>query len=253
MTAEVFNRYSTYYDLLYRDKDYPAEARYVAEVLRAADPRAKSILELGCGTGRHAMLLAQEGFEVLGVERSAQMAAKAQKAPEFDCVTGDIRDISLRRVFDAVVALFHVMSYQTATSDLRQVFETARRHLKSGGHFFFDVWHGPAVLAERPSVRVKRAEDAAFSITRIAEPELDANANCVIVRYTLFAHDKRGGTETVTETHRLRYFFPVEIAGFAEQNGFEVIRSEEFLRGGPLSEKTWGAAYLLRKTADDEP
>ena len=58
-----FRRYSAYYDLLYRDKDYAAEAEYVARLIRSTLPEARRILELGSGTGRHGCLLAAMGFE----------------------------------------------------------------------------------------------------------------------------------------------------------------------------------------------
>ena len=58
MSDDVFQRYSAYYDLLYRDKNYAMEAEYVARILRDAASNAKSLLEFGSGTGRHGRLLA---------------------------------------------------------------------------------------------------------------------------------------------------------------------------------------------------
>src|SRR4051794_24460513 len=93
-----FRRYAAFYDLLYHDKDYEAEAHYVARNLRGARPDARSILELGSGTGRHGRLLAGMGFDVYGIERSAEMVAVAQShelanAPgSFTCKVGDLCD-----------------------------------------------------------------------------------------------------------------------------------------------------------------
>ena len=63
-SATVFADYARYYDLLYRDKDYAAEAEYVAGLIRKFHPSARSILELGSGTGIHASLLTEKGFTV---------------------------------------------------------------------------------------------------------------------------------------------------------------------------------------------
>jgi SAM-dependent methyltransferase len=257
MEEDVFQRYSRYYDLLYRDKDYDAEAEYVARTLRSADPTARKLLEFGSGTGRHGRLLARRGFNVFGVERSDSMVTAALSAPplpaqsgdgSFDCVKGDIKTIEFDRVFDAVISLFHVVSYQTRNSDLSETFANAARHLNTGGVFLFDVWHGPAVLSERPSVRVKRVEDENTHLTRIAEPELDVNAGVVTVRFSMLAESKVDGRLTrFGEEHRMRYLFPAEIDLLARQTGFVVERSEEFLTGKTPSESTWGVAYLLRK------
>jgi hypothetical protein len=57
-------KYAAYYDLIYRDKDYAAEAEYVARLIRSSVPASRAILELGSGTGRHGRLLAAMGFDV---------------------------------------------------------------------------------------------------------------------------------------------------------------------------------------------
>lgn len=257
MSDDVFQRYSAYYDLLYRDKDYTAEVAYLTHVLRSVSPEAKNLLEFGSGTGRHGRLLAGQGFEVFGVERSEKMTVAAKQSSgetefafdgNFDCMQGDIRVVNLGRTFDAVLALFHVVSYQTGNDDLLRTFGSAARHLRSGGIFLFDVWHGPAVLHERPSVRVKRVEDENTRLIRIAEPELDTNAGVVTVRYTMLAESKADGKlARYGEEHHMRYLFPSEIDLLAGQTGFEVQRSEEFRTGKPPGESTWGVAYLLRK------
>jgi SAM-dependent methyltransferase len=257
MIDDVFQRYGAYYDLLYRDKDYAAEVDYIARILRAADPNANKLLELGSGTGRHGSLLARRGFDVFGVERSESMvtAARTVSIPlsesgggSFHCTQGDICAVKLDRVFDAVLALFHVVSYQTRNADVMQTFANVARHLRPRGVFLFDVWHGPAVLAERPSVRVKRVEDDHTRLIRIAEPELDLNASVVTVRYTMLAEAKTDGRlTTFTEQHPMRYFFPVEIDLLAGQAGFDVERTEEFFTGRMPSDGTWGVLYLLRK------
>jgi hypothetical protein len=69
-----FAKYALCYDLLYRDKDYAAEAGYAGRLIRSATPAARSVLEFGCGTGRHARLLCTMGFDVHGVDHPLQRA-----------------------------------------------------------------------------------------------------------------------------------------------------------------------------------
>jgi SAM-dependent methyltransferase len=183
------------------------------------------------------------------------MAATARRGapPEsrggsFDCVQGDIRTASVGRVFDAVISLFHVVSYQTQNVDVVRTFSNAARHLRPNGVFLFDVWHGPAVLSERPAVRVKRVEDDRTRLIRIAEPDLDMNSNIVTVKYTMLAESRTSSKWTnFGEEHAMRYFFPVEIDLLATQTGLAVEQTEEFLTGGRVTDRTWGVAYLLRK------
>ena len=247
MSSDVFDRYGRYYDLRYRDKDYDAEAKYVASALHAAKPDTKTLLEFGLGTGRHGQRLRALGFDLFGIERSESMVESA-RARNLDCVQGDIQTTKVNRLFDAVIALFHVISYQVTDHDVAATFKNAARHLHPKGLFLFDVWHRPAVLSEKPSVRVKRAEDETVRLIRIAEPTLDLHTKTVTVRYTMLAESKIDNRlQTFEEEHRMRYFSPIEIAKFADDSGFEVERSEEFMTGRAPSENTWGVCYLLRK------
>src|SRR4051812_48823482 len=132
----VFAAYSRYYDLLYRDKDYAAEARYVHELVQQHHPAARTMLDLGCGTGRHAQLLSQHGYALTGVDLSEEMLKVARAAsPALGFVQGDVRTVRLGKTFDVVASLFHVMSYQTTNADLCAALDTIREHLAPGGLF----------------------------------------------------------------------------------------------------------------------
>src|SRR5712692_10056924 len=146
--SDVFATYARYYDLLYADKDYAAEANYVIERLQGHRPGLHKLVEFGSGTGRHGRLLARAGFDVTGLERSAQMLAQAHAVASregpvspgaFRAVEGDVRLSIVPGVFVAVGALFHVVSYQAANDDVLAMFRNAARHLAPSGLFFFDV------------------------------------------------------------------------------------------------------------------
>jgi SAM-dependent methyltransferase len=250
-----FQKYSAYYDLLYADKDYSAEAEYVAGTLRTENPRVHTLLELGSGTGRHGRLLARVGFDVCGVERSNEMVAIARSATTevsnvgaFTCDVGDLRLVRLGRAFDAVISLFHVISYQTTDDDLRAAFKTASEHLEKGGLFLFDVWHGPAVVATEPSIRRKEVAKGRYRVKRVAYPERDAKARIVKVVYSLECEDIESAERAeFEEEHVMRYLFPAEVEQFGSEAGFTLVKTEEFLTGRSPSKDTWGVAYLFRK------
>lgn len=69
----TFGNYSRYYNLLYKDKDYKGEAGFIYDLIQKYSPGAKSILDLGCGTGRHDLLLAEKGYAITGVDMSEEM------------------------------------------------------------------------------------------------------------------------------------------------------------------------------------
>jgi SAM-dependent methyltransferase len=252
----VFAAYSKYYDLLYRDKDYAGEARYVADLMKRHAPNTSRVIEIGCGTGGHARELAGLGFHVHGIDRSAGMLEAAEAKldtiePELRArmrfSQGDARSVRLGEKADAVISLFHVMSYQTSNADLTAAFATARAHLESGGVFIFDCWYGPAVLVERPAVTVKRLEDVAVSITRIAEPTLNSAQNTVDVNYTVLVYDRKTATvETLRETHRMRYLFRPEVELLLTSNKMSLVTAHEWMTDSAPGAHSWAACFVAR-------
>jgi SAM-dependent methyltransferase len=220
--ARVFDGYSRYYDLLYKDKDYDGESEYVLSRLHSIRPKATRILELGCGTGAHAVAFARSGMSVHGIDRSDSMLAQARERLEREApdirsrirlASGDVRSIRTGEKYDAVISLFHVFSYLNTDLDLANAFETAAEHLVPGGVLLFDFWYGPAVLTERPEVRVRRLSDDEWFVTRIAEPQLRSSENIVDVNYSLFIEDRVSHHITLLkETHSMRYLFLPELA-----------------------------------------
>lgn len=244
----IFSAYSRYYDLLYRDKDYFGETGYIQALLARHGKTQGSLLEFGSGTGKHGGLLAERGFSVHGIERSAEMVACANQRAGFTCQQGDICTIHMGRTYDAVLSLFHVVSYQTTNAEVQAVFARANEHLNSGGLFVFDFWYSPAVYAQQPAVRVKRMADDQVEITRIAEPVIYPNENRVDVNYTIFAHEIASRSiQTLSETHPMRHFSLPEIDLLAETHGFTRIAAEEFLTGKPVGEDTWGVCVTLKR------
>ncbi len=239
-----FAEYSAYYDLLYRDKDYAGEAAYIASLIRGAHPKARTVLDLGCGTGRHAGLLQNLGYDICGVDMSATMLQEARRAqPAITFHQGDARNFRLDQTFDAVVSLFHVASYQTTNQDFAAYLQTAKSLMAPGGVFIFDFWYGPAVLADPPAVRIKRLEDGQHKITRIAEPDHDRLRNTVDVRYQILV-ESAAGVRQLAESHRMRYFFVPEIELFLANAGLTLRKVMVWKEDRLPTAADWGACVI---------
>lgn len=245
------NSYSSYYNLLYQDKDYILESNFVDQCIQRFNPGAETVIDLGCGTGNHANLLAQNGYQVLGVDRSEAMLAIAQNSEipgRLRFLPGDIRNLQLSESFDAAISLFHVMCYLYKNEDLQLAFQNVSRHLHKGGVFIFDCWYGPAVLTQRPSVRLKELEDERVNVTRITNPTTNANENVVDVHYHMFVKDKHSKTmEEIKETHRIRYLFTPEIDLMLKRVGIQLEECIEFLTGKSPGFETWNVCFVGRK------
>ena len=243
-----FTEYSKYYDLLYQDKDYKLESQYICETLRKLGCQNGSILELGSGTGKHGRIISAFDYTVYGIERSPEMIHEAEMTDRFSCQVGDICNIDLGVKFNAVVSLFHVVSYLTDNSSLNAVFNTARIHLDRGGLFLFDVWFSPAVYSTKPTVKVKRVQNSEFEIIRVSEPSIRINDNVVDVNFTLLINEKITSiSKVVREVHSMRHFSIPELCFVAELHGFECVLTEEFLTRSIPSESTWGVCFGFKK------
>ena len=249
--------YASIYDELYAEKDYAAESQFVLDQIRTIAPQVPMhILDLGCGTGLHAMQLAKAGISVTGVDRSADMVAVAEKRRELlseelqrrlHFRIGDIRTIDLNRRFDAALSLFHVMSYVIEDDDLERTFQTVRRHLNVGGIFLFDFWYGPAIRRDPPQRRVKIVQAAGTVIHRKTIPEWDRERGLVCVNYHIEIKNVASGEITRgREQHIVRYFSTNELKSRLAVSGFEVVRVGEWLAATPPSDSSFGA-YILAK------
>lgn len=251
----VFADYAPWYDLLYQDKDYAAETSFVEARLRDHGVSSGKLLDLGCGTGLHALAFARQGWNVAGIDLSHEMIASAkgraaQAGLSIRFRQGNACEAGPERDYDAVVSLFHVASYQTSRDALAAMFRTAHAALKPGGVFFFDYWYGGAVLAQGVETRVKVIEQKPLRLTRIAQSEHDEPNATVFVNYTLFCEDtERSTIRRVDETHRMRYWFPFEVEAALRHCGFEPAGSHAWLSDAAPNVKDWAAWCIARKAA----
>jgi SAM-dependent methyltransferase len=255
--SEVFGDYSRYYTLLNLGKDYGGEVEYLLRLIeRHAILPERSLLDLGCGVGGHDFLLAARGYQVTGIDRSPTMLDEANRqlsswkgpgrAPHF--FAGDLTDLQLGKRFPVAISLFHVISYQTSDTALTAAFRTAAAHLEPGGLFIFDFWYGPAVLAEKPEVRVREAEDELIHIRRLAEPVQHPERRTVDVNFTIEITRKSDRLKTVlSETHEMRYLFLPELEGFLNGAGLRIVEAAEWLTDKPPSPTSWSACIVARR------
>lgn len=247
----VFKKYARYYDLLNKDKNYFTETEYVLALIKKYSVnKTHNILDIGCGTGKHANLIASKGYKVTGIDRSADMIniANTNKSEGSEFFIGDAVNFDLQKKFDVIISLFHVVSYQITNRDIYNTLSMVSKHLVKGGLFIFDFWYGPAVLTERPQVRIKRLEDDALQITRIAEPVMYPNKNIVAVNYEILITEKDTKmVEKISEIHNMRYFFLPELELFLQKNKLSILKNEEWLTGSMPSFQTWGVCCITKK------
>lgn len=218
--------YASIYDTLYKDQDFKSEATVVRQLANEIlkNRNRAGLLDLGCGTGNHSQYF-QKDFNVRGVDLSEEMLVLArQKAPDVKFEQGDARTFDLGGDdFDVVTMMSAVLGYQHTNEEVLGTIQNVRRHLRPGGLFIFDVWHGPAILLERPVPRLRETQHNGAHILRSMTPTLCAEGNIVRCHYKWWVPGENK-IETREEWHTQRYFFPLEIRLMLEMSGFKLFR-----------------------------
>jgi len=250
--------YADEYDILYSDKDYEAECNLLEDVFkRYGKGPIKNILDIGCGTGSHAIPLALRGYQVVGVDRSAEMLDHAQRKlhgglqssmdRQIRFMQGDARTLDLHQEFDAAIMMFSVLGLLTTNADVLAALRAVRRSLKKEGLFVFDVWFGPAVLTIRPGDRIKIIPTENGQVIRTASGSLDILRHLSSVHFHVW-HLRNAQLENeADEIQWTRYFFPQELALFMEQSKLELIHmcAVEDLDQVP-TDRTWNVLVVAK-------
>jgi SAM-dependent methyltransferase len=249
MSNAVFKQtYADHYDIFYNEKDYESECDLIeGAILRYSKESVKTILDMGCGTGNHLVPLARRGYKVHGVDLSEHMLAHAIKKSQSETFNhspvfshGDVRKIELGKKFDAVLMMFAVLGYQLTNQDVLSTLDTVRKHLKPGGLLIFDVWYGPAVLAERPSQRIKIIPTLDGKVIRAASGVLDTIHQICEVKYHLWHILCDKLVSETEEEHQMRFFFAQELALFLSSCGFKLQNISAFpTLDQPANESDW--------------
>jgi len=251
----IFTEYAKYYDLIYSDKDYAGDATFLDAIVKRHMPNVTNLLELGAGTGKLSSFLINLGYRVHGIDSSQEMIEIAnhhiqnqndgQNTRSF--TVGDIRSFYLDQKFDVIISLFHVMSYLNSNEDFENAFSTIRKHMNKNGIFVFDCWHGPTVLSEKPSVRVKRFENDKIKVIRIAEPVLHTDDSIVDVNYDITINDiDNDRSYKIVEKHTMRYLFKQEVVKYFAESGMELIEYGQWLLPPGVNIQGWSAYYVVR-------
>jgi SAM-dependent methyltransferase len=245
---KAFGLYSKYYNLIYQKKTYKTEVNYIHNLINKFNLNKKDILEFGSGTGSHAEFLVRKGYTVHGIEKSKSMIADCKKIKGFTFQNGDICKIKLKRKYDIVLSLFHVLSYQTTKTNINNFFNNARHHLKPNGLLGFDFWYTDAVNAQKPEIRLMELKNKNFKLIRLAEPSKDNSKNTINVNYTVILKNlKKNLVNVIKESHKMRHFALSDLSRLCKKHRFQCLHVRQLVSNNKPSKNTWGVFCLIKK------
>ncbi len=213
------------YDALHYEggKDYRREAQEVVSRIRRHRADAGSILDVACGTGMHLAAFARLGFDVEGVELSAEMlSAAAERLPGVPLHQGDMRSFRLDRRFDAVVCLYSAIGYMTTVDDLATALSTMGDHLGDGGVLVVEPWLAPDRWHDG-SVCSESTTSGELAVARVSRSWREGDESVIEMRYALARPER---TWSFTEIHRMGLFTVEQQLEVYRAVGFDVEHEE---------------------------
>lgn len=228
------------YDILMDHISYESWADYISGLLRKNNIEKGLVLELGCGTGNMTRAMADQGYDMIGIDTSEEMLSVAR---EFDegkeagilYLSQDMREFELYGTVAAVICVCDSMNYMLEEEDLLRVFRLVNNYLDPGGLFIFDMdtpYAYEEVLGD--TTFAMNREEGSFIWENTFYPEEMINE----VNLTLFvpeeAQDGRLLYEKLEETHVRRAYSVDTIRRLLTEAGME-----------------WVAAY--GELSEDEP
>ena len=198
----MFSRSARIYDAVYASiRDYPREAAELDRLIQARRPGARTLLDVGCGTGAH--LEQMTGYEVEGLDLDPEILAVArERLPQVAFHQADMADFDLGKRFDAVVCMFSSIGYVQTKQRLRSALASMARHLEQGGVLVVEPWLTPEVWMDR-HIGAVFVDDPELKIARMNVPEREGNLSVIEFQYLVGTPD---GIERFSERHELGLF-----------------------------------------------
>jgi SAM-dependent methyltransferase len=256
MTTLYGPLHACFYDRFHGQKDYRAETDQLRGILGPPGD-STSVLDFGCGTARHLDLLAEAGYEVVGVDRSPAMAELARQrlarhGPRARVLTADVAELPGEARFDAVLMMFSLIGYPEDDDALLALLGAARRQLRPGGLLLFDHIDAAAALhGERPSNSVAVLPDSPGTLLCEYRTSIDDEAVDLRLRMWLLEDDRL--VDHVEERHVLRFFLRRELAALLRAAGFTLLDDVPLAGALPGPTQEWFRLAWARKepTGDD--
>ena len=141
---ESYKSFASVYDTFMDNIDYLAWSNYIVELLKKYGIAKGQVLELGCGTGIVTELLADKGYDMIGIDNSAEMLSiaadkKSESGHDILYVLQDMREFELHGRVHAIISVCDSMNYILQEDDLLKVFKRVNEYLDADGVFIFDL------------------------------------------------------------------------------------------------------------------
>lgn len=232
---DAYTSFAEVYDMFMDNVPYEEWSRYLTELLKEYRIEEGVVCELGCGTGKMTRLLADAGYDMIGVDMSEDMLAIAsmENPQQILYLCQDMRELELYGTVAAVVSVCDSMNYLLEEEDLLEVFQRVNEYLEPGGVFLFDlntIYKYETLLGE--TTICENRPEGSF----IWENYYDAEEQINEYDLTLFIQEKENLYRKFEETHYQRGYSLEKIRTLLEEAGMEFVTAYDACTKNPPRE-----------------
>jgi len=136
----LYGKLARYYDKLNANIDYKKQVDFILTLMEKKGILKDSLLDVGCGTGNHLMYFKDKIKMISGLEKSNEMLEIARKKlPGVNFINGNMKEFSLNRLFNVIICMFGVISYNEDYTEVHKTLNCFHKHLEPGGIAVIDL------------------------------------------------------------------------------------------------------------------
>lgn len=220
LSIDCYNRFSEVYDSMMNQQKYAVWKQLIQATIKKYQIPVQIGLDIGCGTGTISKMLEENGFQVIGVDRSSEMLKVANnKLPNASFYMDDIRDYRLREHgITLAVSFYDSLNYLITDEDMLACFRSTYEALDEGGIFLFDMNTRDHVYAsQHTSPKIHDVDDC------YAVFQYGGNDRIWTLDIDLFFSDGSGDYARHREHHEERGYDCADITPLLEKAGFTLL------------------------------
>jgi ubiquinone/menaquinone biosynthesis C-methylase UbiE len=195
MTNDFYKAYAKYYDIINRNQDYDKQIAFIDRIFKRFD-KVKRVLDVGCGTATHALLLEKKGYNVVGADASSDILqiarAKIKKAKSRVKVSKhDMRDLKFKDKFDGAICMFHTLNHLKSKREILKALKSVSGALRSGGIYIIDMGQYKIKNDGKHSNVQDSYEDRNLKLTVMAVHKFSFKDQCQYTKW-IYLIDEKG-------------------------------------------------------------
>ncbi len=245
-TVSSYKSFALVYDRLTQDVEYEKRFEYIESIFKKFKAKPSLVLDLGCGTGGMTTIMAEHGYDMIGVDISADMLDVAQQKSEdlkILYLNQPMQELDLYGTVDAAISLLDSINYLEDTDELEETFKRVENFLNPGGLFIFDIntkYKLENILAG--NIFCGEDEDVYYTWENYYDKEEK------LCEFKLeFFITENGSINRYTEYHYEKAFELTEIKNALKKSGFELLAVYDDLSFEPNRRNSEKIFFVAKK------